>query len=393
MPKKLFIPIAISIFTLNANAQWVLSNNGLSNTGTFSFAISGTNIFVGTNIGVDLSTNNAANWTSLINGIGPVTSLAIQGNTIFAGTEGDSIYISVNNGSSWTRANNGLTTNAVYALTVDGNNVFAGTESGIFLSADNGASWSPRNSGLTNLDVRAITVDGINMYAGTNGGGVFTSSNNGTSWMPINNGLPAGTWVRSIKISGANIFAATDSGIYLSVNNGSSWSAINSGLTDTNIFSLLIIGQDIIAGSESGGVFKSSNNGTAWTPINTGFPGFGIAFALAANATNIFVTMYSDGVYTRPLNQVTSINEHFYENGFSIFSNPVSDNIIFAFAEPLKIEATIFISDALGRKIGSYQIQAGLSEAKKDISELARGFYLASIKTAEHTVIRKFVKE
>jgi len=39
-------------------------------------------------------------------------------------------------------------------------------------------------------------------------GGVFLSTNNGTSWTQVNTGLPS-TSVRSLAVSGANLFAGT----------------------------------------------------------------------------------------------------------------------------------------------------------------------------------------
>ena len=59
--KKFFIVLMFAMFGISANAQWI--------------------------------------QTSLDSG--SVTSLTIKGDTIFAGTWGDGIYLSDNNGSSW----------------------------------------------------------------------------------------------------------------------------------------------------------------------------------------------------------------------------------------------------------------------------------------------------
>jgi len=54
----------------------------------YSFAVSGTNIFAGTGVGVLLSTNNGRNWTQVNNGLTCtyVNALAVSGTNIFAGT-------------------------------------------------------------------------------------------------------------------------------------------------------------------------------------------------------------------------------------------------------------------------------------------------------------------
>ena len=52
----------------------------------------------------------------------------------------------------------------------------------MFLSSNNGSSWSAVNTGLTNTYVYALAISGNNIFAGTNGNGVYLSSNNGCSW-------------------------------------------------------------------------------------------------------------------------------------------------------------------------------------------------------------------
>ena len=86
----------------------------------------------------------------------------------------------------------------VYSLAVSGTNLFAGTYGGVFLSTNNGTSWTQVNTGLTNTNVRSLAVSGTNLFAGTEGGGVFLSTNNGTSWTQVNTGL-TNTNVRSLE--------------------------------------------------------------------------------------------------------------------------------------------------------------------------------------------------
>ena len=87
------------------------------------------------------------------------------------------------NWSPWTACNNGLPPDVrPYAFAVSGTNLFAGTYGdGVFLSTNNGASWTAVNNGLTDLYVWALAVSGTNLFAGTYGSGVFLSTNNGTS--------------------------------------------------------------------------------------------------------------------------------------------------------------------------------------------------------------------
>jgi hypothetical protein len=61
---------------------------------------------------------------------GFVVSLAISGTNLFAGTNGGGVFLSTNNGTSWTGVNNGLTNAVIRPLAVSGPNLFAGTFGG-----------------------------------------------------------------------------------------------------------------------------------------------------------------------------------------------------------------------------------------------------------------------
>ena len=65
---------------------------------------------------------------------GEIQALAVSGSNIFAGTHGGGVFLSGNNGSSWTAVYNGLTSQNILSLTVSGSNIFAGTANdGVFL--------------------------------------------------------------------------------------------------------------------------------------------------------------------------------------------------------------------------------------------------------------------
>jgi hypothetical protein len=153
-----------------------------------------------------------------------------------------------------------LTNTYVRALAVSGTNLFAGTDYvGVFLSTDNGTSWTEVNTGLTNTYVRAFAVSGTNLFAGTDGGGVFLSTNNGTSWTAVNTGL-TNTTVWSLAVSGTNLFAGTYGGVFLSANNGTSWTAVNIGLKNTDVRALAVSATNLFAGTYSGGVWRRPLN-------------------------------------------------------------------------------------------------------------------------------------
>jgi len=187
---------------------------------------------------------------------GYISSFAISGTNLFVGTDDGGVYRSTNNGTSWMVVNSGLTNSYVFSLAVSGINLFAGTEDGgVFLSTDNSTSWTAVNSGLTISAVRSLAVSRTNLFAGTQRG-VFLSTNNGTSWTAVNSGLTISA-VPSLAVSDTNLFAATyGSGVFFSTNNGTSWTAVNSGLTNLNVLSLAVSGTSLFAGTASNGVWR-----------------------------------------------------------------------------------------------------------------------------------------
>ena len=109
----------------------------------------------------------------------------------------------------------------IKCFAVSGTNLFAGISgSGVFLSTNNGTSWTEVNSGLTTTDVYSLAVSGTNLFAGTGiGGSVFRSTNNGTSWTADTVGLAA-YYVNSLAVLGTSLFAGTDMGVFRSTNDG-----------------------------------------------------------------------------------------------------------------------------------------------------------------------------
>ena len=71
------------------------------------------------------------------------------------------------------------TTDDILSIGVNGTDIFAGTNGGgVYLSSDNGSSWTAVNTGLTNMEIYSFVFSGSNIFVSTYGGGVFLSSNN-----------------------------------------------------------------------------------------------------------------------------------------------------------------------------------------------------------------------
>jgi hypothetical protein len=156
----------------DSGKNWTLVSTGLGNQQVYALAFNGVNLFAGTyGGGVFRSTNAGTSWTHLTGTNANILSLAVMGKSLFAGTYGGGVYYSADSGKSWAQA--GLATAIVRALAVSGARLFAGISSGVYLSTNNGASWSANNTALTDTNVNALGVNGTNLFAGTGAGGVW----------------------------------------------------------------------------------------------------------------------------------------------------------------------------------------------------------------------------
>jgi hypothetical protein len=278
-----------------------------------------------------------------------VTCFAVSGANLFAGTwsfgeNGGGVFLSTNNGSSWTAMNSGLTFKDVAALAVSpkgasGTNLFAVSSkpyegNHVFLSTNNGLSWTEVSRIRLRVgteipeysypSVHCLAVSGMNLFAGTRG--VFLSKDNGSTWNAAREGLPkinpseydaitCLSWVEE------SLFAGTDeNGVYVSTNNGSSWTAAHHGLPKdpwdssryTPIGCLVSSQQNLFAGTSYGGVFLSTNKGTAWSAVNEGLPKdpndttrYSSVSSLASSGENLYAGVFLGGVFLSTNNGTT----------------------------------------------------------------------------------------
>jgi hypothetical protein len=379
-------------FTSGGTAQWIRTS-GPSGGQVNCFAVLGTSLFAGTDAGgVYLSTNDGTSWTQVNTGLTSTRVFALaattggggSGMSLFAGT-GGGIFLSTNNGTSWTKVSTGLTGTSTHALVISGTNLFAGTfGGGVFLSANNGTSWIPVNTGLTNTNVPALAISGVNLFAATTTGGVFLSANNGASWTAVNAGL-ANPSVPALAVSGTSIFAGTYDGVFLSTNNGTNWT--QTSLTNTVVTSFALSpasggsGTNLFAGTIVG-VFLSTNNGMSWTAVNTGLTDANV-WSLAVSGANLFAgTMYT-GVWRRPLAEMVTFVEGFTDLPTSYclhqnYPNPFNPSTTISYTLPKTSVVALRIFNTLGQEVAALvneRKEAGFHEVTWNASSIPSGVY------------------
>jgi len=288
-----------------------------TNVGIYSFVEFGGNLFAGTNgASIFRTVNYGTNWVQMTGGTMGLTQtvfcLGAVGTTkIIAGTYQNGFFWSLDNGTTWNPQNTGLPAapnNTIYNITTIGSNIFVPSFGNVIYMATNATtlSWTATTStGLFNKNIYSIYSIGSSLYAGSWGAGVFISNNNAASWTRSNNGLKD-IVMGCLSVSGTTLFAGTiGNGVFFSTNNGDNWSqADNTGLGEPSILCIMPYSTNIFAGTNDG-IYLSGNNGVTWTASSTGIPASTQINCLISVGTNMFAGSQNNNVYKSTNNGAT----------------------------------------------------------------------------------------
>jgi len=399
--KKLTILIVTVIFvffsgnTLSAQ-NWIDCNNGITNANIQCLASNGNNLYAGTaGDGLFVSTDNGSNWTPIDSGLTNfvVIGIAFNGNNMYIGTEGGGVFMSTNEGTSWTPVNSGITNLQVWKVAICGSAIYAGTwGGGVFRTTNNGTSWVPVISGLSGLSLRiqCMAVIDTVVFAGTYGRGVFRITNNDTVWTPA--GLANGM-INSLEVSGNKLFAGTQDGgsVHVSTDYGASWTESKKGLTKTWVVPVAVNGSVLFAGTWGGGVFYSSDEGSNWSAVNSGLTNMNI-LSLLFKDNNIFAGTQKSGVFKMNLSFV-DVDESDNNENVQSYPNPAIDWLTISLSKSDLPISNIKIMNSLGIIMKSYDEKelSGQNSIILSTKEFLPGVYFLTIKSGNLSETKKFV--
>ncbi len=224
-------------------------------------------------------------------GVG-IYALAVLNNDIYLANQ-TGIYKSTNQGDSWENSSS-LITNC-FAVTEEAGIIYAGTRgNGVYLSVDEGENWIPETSeNLLDTNIKAIDIsdDGA-LYAGTETGGIYRLPSGAPSWevlhaagaSPIRERIncitvdPATSeYIYIGVVDSSSLYA--DSGFYRSTDYGKNWVRIPYiGPSNYQTFSIYIdtdTDPNTIYAATSYGVFRNSSFGASSEWEQTGNWGLG----------------------------------------------------------------------------------------------------------------------
>lgn len=298
---------------------------------------------------------------------GIISSFVTLGPKLFAGTDHDGLFVSSDNGVSWSPT--GFQGQSVINLATLGNDLFAIVEGDFFISSDEGNNWEHRDITVPKSGAITIVVKDNVLFVGTNGsgpntqGGIFSSSDKGSHWAHIYTVYLPNS-ISSLLVKGNSLYAGIyspmgqNAGVLYSSDNGSSWDRI--GLASLGVRCLGRIGNTIFA--SAGYAFRSTDNGLHWDTIAS-LPAASYVTAFTSRANDMFAASYGAGVY------------HSIDSGINW--KPVYDGLTNSVVRCLRfLDTSLFAGTVYGgvfrsSDLGKHWAEANVGLVPTDVNALA----------------------
>jgi hypothetical protein len=290
------------------------------------------------------STDGTMTWTGIGAGLSAdgTRSFAFdsstQPSTVYAGTELQGVFKSLDGGTTWIRPSNAnLPRVRISSMAVAAGSpatLYAATSGGIFRSDDQAETWSDLQLGVPASSVVVLPGAPTTVYAGAEWNsedGVFRSVDGGMTWNGT--GLPGP--VTMLAASGSIVYAVTSAGGLYRTTDSGSWMAISGITSEVFTFAVSPANADVAyAGTFNGGFYTTTDGGATWTEVASGVPIAAIAFAPADPATIYVFTFWSGTLVTHD-GGVT------WESGGAVTASP------YAFAVDPASANTVFMSNSV----------------------------------------------
>ncbi len=284
--------------SLTSNREWTQVSNWGQESYARCIAVQGSTIFVGTDKDIFRSTNNGSTWTKLplysqVEHLNGLRSIHIKNNKLFGGEPLSGFIQSLDNGKTWNEVENSVqNSETVYSIGSNSDFVFIGTYgSGLFRSDDNGETWdNVFETEKTGEPIWNIAVDGNDILIFIPGKGLYHSPDNGITWTNITGDIDVQFGSGAIHIKAQTIFFGTNK-FYKSNDLGGTWQEITSndnGIEATASVWSIASNNNITYASTGAGVFYSKDIGLTWTKLPNKDNFFDQIFRLASNDNYIF---------------------------------------------------------------------------------------------------------
>jgi photosystem II stability/assembly factor-like uncharacterized protein len=301
---------------------WTANNAGYNNLETYSMWTSGVALVIAaTEKGVFVSRDLAANYTRSNKGLTDslhVNDLTMLNTKLYAATQNDGVFLSVDSGKTWSAFNTGMSNLSIQKVITTSSFVYAINAFGEVFQSDGTAAWLMIQNGLpTNVKPVALAIYGTKLLLGTHGDGIYTRDEISGTWVAANTGL-TNLMVTSVTASGNKLFAGTHgSGVFVSAHSPINWSAAAPlSISHTAMLNLdgskvqaMAFNAGYVFASYSGGLLASSDGGTTWIAGGNQFnlPSYTAVNKICFVTTRVFVTTENNGLYSNSLSELPVI--------------------------------------------------------------------------------------
>jgi hypothetical protein len=301
-------------------------------------------------------------------------------------------FRSTNAGLSWTAVNGGIAADANWAPKIRSDKhspqkLYTNANNFVYISTDDGSSWTTLNaagfiSNVANVTVSRNTGSGSVVYACLNS----TDPSNklkvydGGTWYERSTGFPAGLRVRTVATHPNNINRAyalmnglgtppvSTPKIFKTSNRGITWIDITGNLPDLPLGDLIPHPADtniLYLGTEMG-CYKTTNEGSTWFTWNTGMPKANIITEMTyidSAAQNgrfyILAASYGRSIWKRQIDEMITVvesnsNEIPYQ--FALlqnYPNPFNPITQIKYAVPKTSFVRLTVCNVLGQEVAT----------------------------------------
>ena len=252
-------------------------------------------------------------WIQLDDGVAmkSVTSLAAHGFRLYAGSD-NGIFVSIDGGKNWSSTS---FNNSVSTLRVDGDTIYVGTwAQGVFRSDDAGLTWKPIRNGLRFHEfqdgtryygeVRRILITDNNIINVMYHNGTYTSTDRGETWHDISAEWLQGDSIYSMTEFGGYLWSAVSTGRMLrSPDRGKTWEQIRYFDNDRVNDWAVLNGRLYVAGQAGVGVWNETTQTWEYPMARLPTGAFGDpnepphVFTFAVQGGRLFAGLHTHGVY------------------------------------------------------------------------------------------------
>ena len=296
------------------------------------------------------------------------------------------IYVSRDEGQSWSRSDTGIIIKTVRKVAYDGALLYAAAGE-LYSSADTAKSWLKVNpSGLPNSQlVYEIAATPTAVYAYSVGPDLYSTVDQGKNWKKLDLGNAAN--LTGIYCLENLVIATTYDNIYLSRDAGSNWQSIKNDLQYGGIRSVVYHKSRLIICGAGCPVHISDTALTKWYEIeSTGLSGYVTNFQMVVDSNDLYLADGVGGLFKRDIRELLTVgHKDIVPTECLVFPNPAKDVILIEGEAISKVK----IYDNVGNDVGSVSLNGGLV----DISRLASGRYVVKYTTTDGPRHSVFIKQ